>query len=139
MFGSFESQGSKVKKTSITILFFLFINSSYAADTIFKHAQQKPKEEYKYSKCVDGFTSYREKLTYHEICKYGASCPSEKEGGKIIMYCTEQNLSECFENKSWKSSNQLVGVDSGVKIGLVTQGFSIKSGAKAGQTCAYYD
>lgn len=58
---------------------------------------------------------------------------------KTVMYCTEQNLSECFENKSWKSANQLVGLDSGGKIGLVTQGYSFKSGQKSGQACAYYD
>lgn len=135
----FKLKGFKMKKISFLILFFLFINNSYAVDMIFKNSQQKPKEEYKYYKCVDTVTNYREKLTYDEICRYGAGCPFENEDGKTIVYCTDQNLSECFENKSWKTPNQLVGVDSRVKIGLVTQGLSFKSGVKAGQTCAYYD
>lgn len=55
------------------------------------------------------------------------------------MYCVLPNLSECFENKSWKSANQLVGVPNNVKIGLLTQGLSFKKGIKTGKTCAYYD
>ena len=128
-----------MKKIIFMVLLLHFNNASYAAESIFKHSQKKSKDEYKYSKCVDGFTAYREKLSYHEICKYGSSCPSEKAGSKTVMYCTEGNLSECFEKKSWKNANQLVGVNSNVKIGLVTQGHIFKSGTKSGQTCAYYD
>ena len=116
-----------------------FSANSLSDDFSFGSGIKKYKEEYKNSKCIDKATYHREKLAYEEICKYGISCPSVKTKENITMYCMELNLSECFENKSWKTANQLVGIPSHTKIGLLTQGLSFKQSAKTGKTCAYYD
>lgn len=121
-----------------SVLVEISINCS-ANESPFGQAGQKAKEDYTHSKCIKNTTNYTEYLTYEEICKYGTSCPEKNQKNKFRMYCMESNLSECFEKKSWKTSNQLVGLPSDIKIGLLTQGMSFKKGAKSGQTCAYYN
>ena len=123
----------------VAFMIFSVSGNSIASDLAFSNSKKKSKDDYGYSKCIDVSTSYREKLTYEEICKYGVSCPNEKSQKKVTMYCMESNLSECFVYRSWKSPNQLVGIPDSTEIGLLTQGLSFKQGAKSGKTCAYYD
>ncbi len=100
---------------------------------------KKSKEDFARSKCVDTVVKYKELLSYEEICKYGFSCPKRPFKDKQPMYCVHKNISECFEKKSWQTSNQIVGLPLHIKIGLLTQGLSFKKGANSGKTCAYYN
>ncbi len=97
------------------------------------------KEQFRYSKCIDKATVYRERLTYDELCRYGQACPSVKSHEKYESFCLYRNLSECFEHKAWKTSYQLLGLPSGAKIGLVTQELAFKNGVGTGKTCGYYN
>ncbi len=97
------------------------------------------KEQFRYSKCIDKATVYRERLTYDELCRYGQACPSVKSYEKYESFCLYRNLSECFEHKAWKTSYQLLGLPSGAKIGLVTQDLAFKNGVGTGKTCGYYN
>ena len=103
------------------------------------NGNKKSKKDYNNSKCFKGTTKHRQKLTYQEVCNYGAKCPEEKYDKQAVMYCLEKNISQCFENKTWKTANELVGILSNIKIGLLSQGVSVKNGLKTGETCAFYD
>lgn len=119
----------------------IFVGSAVIIPTAvgFEKKNGPKKEDFEHSKCVSSSTKYREDLAYHEICRYGVSCPKEKSDKKITMYCSHANLSECFENKGWKNANQLIGLDETIKIGFLTQGLSVKNGAKTNETCAYFN
>jgi len=127
----------------IVILFLtLFYTSTTLASDIFGPFGNKrvTKEDFNKRKCIKSSTKIKERLSYQEICKYGANgCLKIKPQDKQLMYCQENLLSKCFENKSWVTSNQLVGLPEHIKIGLFTQGLSFAKGAMTGQTCAYYD
>ena len=98
------------------------------------------KEDFRKRKCIEGGTKITEKLTYKEICKYSSKgCPNTQANSKIMMYCQENNLSECFENKSWLTKNQLVGLPENIDIGYMTRGLSVIKGAMTDKTCAYYE
>jgi len=100
---------------------------------------KKSKKDYSSSKCIKGTTKHRQNLTYQEVCNYGAKCPEEKYDKKAVMYCLEKNLSQCFENKAWKTGNELVGIPSKIKIGLFSESVSVKNGLKTSEACAFYD
>jgi antitoxin component YwqK of YwqJK toxin-antitoxin module len=129
-----------VRNTIALFIILVFIPLITLAGSLeFKSGNKKSKQDYQHSKCVNETTKYKQKLTYQETCKYGTTCPEKKMNGKTLMYCTYTNISQCFENKAWKTSNELVGISSKIKIGLLTQGLSFKKGADTGQTCAFYD
>lgn len=101
--------------------------------------KKKTKEDYSHSKCLDMHTLHQTDLTHEEICKYGVSCPQAKSENKITMYCLEPNISDCFNNLSWKSTNQLVGIPENKTIGIFSRTLSIKGGVKSERVCAYFD
>lgn len=95
----------------VVIIPLLLIHMPANGDPIsYTIKNNKQKNEYKFSKCIDGATYYRQKLTYDEICKYGTNCPEHDAKVKVLMYCMYPNLSTCFENKAWKTANELVGL-----------------------------
>ena len=120
-------------------LFLMAWSSTTWSDSMRGTATTLSKDQFSYSKCIDVAATYREKLTYDELCRYGPACPSVKSNKKYESYCIYNNLSECFENKAWKTANQLLEIPSRTKIGLVTQGLSFKNGTRTGQTCGYYN
>lgn len=69
------------------------------------------KKEY----CVYKAPIYKDFLTVKEVCKYGYSCPATQKE-KILMYCEKEDLSECFEKKSWKNINEFLNVSNSVKF-----------------------
>lgn len=122
----------------LSLFLLACLNASWA-DGLFRASPKLSKDHFSYSKCIDVAAKYREKLTYDELCRYSQACPSVKSSKKYESYCIYNNLSECFENKAWKTAHQLLGLPRSIEIGLVTQGLSFKNGARTGQTCGYYD
>ena len=127
------------------ILVVLFVSLVFSSASVFGDQvrfvskDKKSKEHYKYSKCVEGATYFRQKLSYDEVCKYGSRCPKQDSKTKVRMYCMHKNISECFEKKAWKTENELVGLSSSIDIALLTQGLSYAKEASPNKTCAYYD
>ena len=129
-----------MKKIILFSFFVLTSNAAYSVDGFpFPMVHPKGKAGYKFSKCINGATYYRQDLTFDEVCKYGKKCPDKNTGKKFTVYCMEKKLSECFENKAWRTANELVHLPKRIKIGLITQGLSFRSGASPNKTCAYYD
>ena len=132
-------QKTRLKTCLLLMCVLLAYSGALSANVFdFKKRIKKEKLNYKFEQCIDGVTQYREALTYDEICKYGSGCPAEPHAKKKEMFCQSENLSECFEQKQWKTAHELIGVEQQIEINEVTQGFNSKRGAKKGKTCAHY-
>lgn len=129
--------------TRILLIFLLtaFAVPSWAGSLTFSKGT-KSKGEYRNHKCIDGVFAVRAlkaKLTSDEICKYGKEgCSSISVTDKMAVYCEFSNLSECFEQKSWLSIDQIIGVKLKEEPGLITYGLK-KGSAHEGKTCAFWD
>lgn len=122
-----------------TFIISIISEATIASDFGLTKVKKKTKEEYSHSKCLVIHTLHEANLTYEEICKYGVSCPQAKSEKKITMYCLELDLSDCFKDISWKSSNQLLDVPESKTIGIFSRSLSIKGGVKSEKVCAYFD
>lgn len=128
-----------MNRFAIAAFISLFITQESIGDDSIVNKKRKPKEDYKYSKCVDIYIYHQAELSQEEICQYSISCPSKPPKKRANMFCTEENISECFINKSWKSANQLVGIPENQKIGSFSRSMTAKAGEISGKSCAYYD
>ena len=128
-------------------ILMIFMGSIFAVSNVFAidnidelFGKKSPsKDSFKYSKCNSVRTTFTEKLTYDELCRYGTGCPSVKRKEKYTAYCTTEKLSQCFEEKGWRLGHELVGLSKEIEIGLMTQSRSIKNGVMSGESCAYYN
>ncbi len=55
------------------------------------------------------------------------------------MHCFENNLSSCFENESWKTINELVGLKNQIEVGNVSKTISVINGKMTMRVCAHYN
>ena len=82
----------------------------------------------------------RKKMTYMEVCKYrdkGCIITSNYKQ-KNNMHCVEEIINDCFENESWKTINELVGLKYDIEIGSISKITSIIKGKYSSQVCAQY-
>ena len=130
-----------MKRLFIAAFIISIVSDDTIASDFFGLAKQekKTKDEYSHSKCLVVHTLHQANLTHEEICKYGVSCPQATSEKRITMYCLEPDLSDCFKESSWKSSNQLLEVPESKTIGIFSRSLSIKSGVKSEKVCAYFD
>jgi len=127
-------------------ILLMFLLTAFAvpglAQTLTFSKGTKSKDEYKSHKCVDGVFAVRAlkaELTSDEICKYGKEgCSSINVTDKMTVYCQFGKLSECFEQKSWLSIDQILGVKIKEEPGLITYGLK-KGSTHEGKTCAFWD
>jgi len=98
-------------------------------------------QSYSEKKCADVDVHYSNYLSRDEICKYRVEgCIAESnDKGKVKMYCLEVDLSKCFENKRWKTINELVGLKSDISVGNVSTKQMYIGGVRSGQVCAHYN
>jgi hypothetical protein len=129
-------------KGLITLMLLMVFSISGVAGTLTFSKGSKSKKEYKSSKCIAGtfaVTSLKAKLTIDEVCRYGKKgCPSIKSKNKIYAYCGDETLSECFNNKSWLSMDQILDVSLIKEPGFITYGLN-KNSKDANKTCGYWD
>lgn len=114
-------------------------NPLFAQNAAPRNKPAKSSEGYKHSKCIEEAVNHKQKLTYQEICKYSSGCPEEKSDEKILMYCLRSEINQCFESGAWQTINEVVGVSNTVKVGILSNEFSVINGVKASKTCIYYD
>jgi hypothetical protein len=129
-------------KGLITLMLLMVFSISGVAGTLTFSKGSKSKKEYESSKCIAGtfaVTSLKAKLTIDEVCRYGKKgCPSIKSKNKIYAYCGDETLSECFNNKSWLSMDQILDVSLIKEPGFITYGLN-KNSKDANKTCGYWD
>lgn len=129
-------------KSVIFIMFTLACDLLYAGpfDNI-KGVKTIKSPVFKEKKCAEASFHYSNYLTHAEICKYrNKGCLINMHTKrKEKMHCFEENLSSCFENKSWKTIHELVGLKSQIEVGNVSKSTSVINGNMTVRVCAHYN
>jgi hypothetical protein len=132
----------KNMKSVIFIIFIFACNLLHASpfDNI-KGVKTIKKPVFKEKKCAEAGFHYSNYLTQAEICKYrDKGCLiNEHSKSKVKMHCFEKNLSSCFENESWKTINELVGLKNKIEVGNVSKTISVIKGKMTMRVCAHYN
>jgi len=57
----------------------------------------------------------------------------------VTVYCNQEDVSQCFTAKAWLTANELLGLPSNKKIGVVTHQLAYEEGVKSASTCGHFN
>lgn len=123
------------------ILILLLLSSTANASLFGKAGKKVSPKDFTHSQCAtfEGEV-FRERLRYSEACQYGnLTCKGRSPTKKILMWCSEEMLSTCFENESWVTPQHAVDIEPNTEIGTSSTHVKYKSGKLTTTLCLYYN